>query len=78
MVDLPTADDARALQTLTDTYGTGNVQELRTSRRVQWTGRHYASGLEGTAVANAQAEPVGRARAATTLADAVARDALTP
>lgn len=74
-VEMPRTADAMGLKLLVDTYGTGNVRELRTPHGVRWTGRHYTSGRDDVTVVNAQAEPVGASAAAARLADAVARDA---
>jgi len=72
VVDMPDAEQARTYQRLVDTHGTGNVTELRASRRVTWTGKHYESALNETTVVNAQAEPAGRTATAARLASAVA------
>lgn len=77
-VDMPDADEARQLQRLMDRGGTGNITELSRERGGQrFSGDHYRSIREDTTVVNVQAEPVGRARAALTLArlaaDAAAR-----
>jgi hypothetical protein len=74
-VEMPGTADAMGLKRLVDTYGTGNVRELRTPRGVRWTGRHYTSGRDDVTVVNAQAEPIGASAVAARLADAVARDA---
>lgn len=75
VVEMTSTADAVALKRLVDTYGTGNVRELRTPRGVRWTGRYYMSGRDDMTVVNAQAEPVGASAVAARLADAVARDA---
>ncbi|MET0190730.1 MAG: hypothetical protein ABW212_17140, partial [Pseudonocardia sediminis] len=71
-VDMTDESRGRRLKTLVDTYGTGNIRELISSRRtlrsVRWTGQHYVSTRDGTTVVNAQAEPVGRTAAAAKLA----------
>lgn len=71
-VDMPSEQEALDFHRLVDTHGTGNVDELRASRRVTWTGEHYASSRSETTVVNAQAEPVGRTASAARLASAVA------
>jgi hypothetical protein len=56
--------DARALQRLLDTHGTGNLLELSREqgryRTLRSTGDFYASRRDGTVVSNAQAQPVAR------------------
>lgn len=74
-VEMPDITGAVELKRLVDTYGTGNVRELRTPEGIRWTGRHYASGRDEATVVNAQAEPVGASAVAARLAEAVARDA---
>lgn len=71
VVDMPDAQ-ARRFKSLVDIHGTGNLDELPASRRIEWTGVRYASGRNETTVVNAQAEPVGRTATATRLASAVA------
>jgi hypothetical protein len=76
-VDMP--DEAQALQykRLVDRHGTGNITELTKEggryARVQWTGEHYASTIDGATVVNVQAEPVGRAAQLTRLAQMAAQ-----
>ncbi|WP_130293211.1 hypothetical protein [Pseudonocardia sediminis] len=71
-VDMADESRGRRLKTLVDTYGTGNISELTSSRRalrgVRWTGQHYVSMRDGTTMVNAQAEPVGRTAAAAKVA----------
>jgi hypothetical protein len=63
-VEMTDETDARALQRLLDTHGTGNVLELSREqgryRTVRYTGDFYASRRDGTVVSNAQAQPVAR------------------
>jgi hypothetical protein len=76
-VDMP--DEAQALQykRLVDRHGTGNITELTKEggpyARVQWTGNHYASTIDGATVVNVQAEPVGRTAQLTRLAEVAAQ-----
>lgn len=81
-VDMPDRSQAQGLRTLIDTYGTGNVEELTSSRRalrgVRWTGRHYVSTRDESTVVNAQAEPVGRTAAAAKLAATATTAVTTP
>ncbi|WP_181778859.1 hypothetical protein [Pseudonocardia pini] len=72
VVDMADENDARELHRLLDTHGTGNITELRGTRRVTWTGEQYASGRHETTVVNAQAEPTGRTAAAVRLASSLA------
>jgi hypothetical protein len=78
-VEMPDAASARNYHSLVDTHGTGNVTELTRERGryrdVRFTGEHYESRRNGTAVMNAQAQPAGRAAAAEELEQMVA-DAL--
>lgn len=69
-VDMPDADQARQLQQLIDGNGTGNVTELSRERgRQRFSGEYYRRSVrEDSTVINVQAEPVGRTRAAITLA----------
>lgn len=76
-VDMPDADQARALQQLMDRDGTGNVTELsRENGGQRFSGDYYRSAREDTTVVNVQAEPVGRTRAAVTLARTAADNTL--
>jgi hypothetical protein len=62
-VNMPTAADARQYKKLVDRDDTGNITELsRESGRYQsyrYTGRFYASSIDGPSVENTQVEPVG-------------------
>ncbi|MBW0101199.1 hypothetical protein [Pseudonocardia sp. KRD291] len=73
---------ARGFKALVDADGTGNVEELTSSRRalrgVRWTGRNYVSTRDETTVVNAQAEPVGRTDAAAELAAIATTTVTTP
>jgi hypothetical protein len=59
-VEMPDAEQARALRTLMDRYGTGNITELSQERgrftHVDYNGAVYRSRLDGTLVVNAQAQ----------------------
>ena len=81
-VDMPGSEQARAFKRLVDRDGTGNITELSREtgryRNVRFTGDHYVSAHEDVTVINAQAEPVGRSRAAVTLAERVAGAVLDP
>jgi hypothetical protein len=78
VVDMPDNSQAGQFKRLVDSPGTGNITELRGTRRVTYTGEHYASIQEGATVVNAQAEPVGRTAAALRLAELVANSAASP
>jgi hypothetical protein len=74
---MPNASSAASYKELVDGSNTGNVTELSRDigpyRNVAYTGQFYASGTVGTAVWNAQAQPVDPTAAAvvnTILADA--------
>lgn len=75
-VEMPTAEDARALHVLVDGDGTGNVTELNRERvryrDVRFSGAAYESRRDGTVVVNAQAQPAGRTALAGELALIVA------
>ena len=72
-VDIPDPDQAHQLQRLMDRGGTGNVTELSRERGGQrFSGDYYRSAREDTTVINVQDEPVGRTRAALTLAERAA------
>ena len=77
VVDMPDNSQAGQFKRLVDSPGTGNITELRGTRRVTYTGEHYASIQEGATVVNAQAEPVGRTAAALRLAELVANQRVT-
>jgi hypothetical protein len=66
---------ARELRSLLDRDGTGNITELTRDRgryrSIRYTGDVYASGRDGTIVANAQAQPVVRGRAGLVLTSLV-------
>lgn len=61
-VRMPDQRSAVELKALLDRYGTGNVVELSREsgryRRIRFTGKAYASRLDGDTATNAQAQPV--------------------
>jgi hypothetical protein len=61
-VDMPDAVTAASYKHLVDGSGTGNVTELSRDigpyRNIAYSGEFYASGMIGTSVWNAQAQPV--------------------
>lgn len=67
-VDMSSASSAASFKHLVDGSGTGNVTELSRDigpyRNVAYTGQFYASGMVGTSVWNAQAQPVNPTLAA--------------
>lgn len=74
-VQMPDGSSARALKSLLDSSGTGNMTELSREqgkyRTVRYTGDAYASRLDGTVVINAQAQPVLRGAAGLALTSLV-------
>lgn len=71
-VDMPDADQARRLQQLIDTHGTGNAIELSGGHAVSFTGLRYASTRNNLTFVNGQAEPLaGNAQFAAQVANAV-------
>jgi hypothetical protein len=61
-VDMRSVSSARAYKRLVDAPGTGNVTELSRDsgayKRVHYSGDFYISGIDGTSVWNAEAQPV--------------------
>jgi hypothetical protein len=74
-VHMPSEAGASAYRELVDTHGTGNITELSRERGrhrdARFTGHVYASRRDGTVVANAQAQPVGRGAAGLALTEIV-------
>jgi hypothetical protein len=60
-VYMPSASSAYAYMRLADTWGTGNVTELSRDvgpyKDVMYSGKYYESGIRGTTVWNAEAQP---------------------
>lgn len=67
-VDMRTVAQTEQYKQLVDAAGTGNVTELTREsgpyRDVQFNGKNYISGINGTAVWNAEVQPVGSLPAA--------------
>jgi hypothetical protein len=61
-VDMPNVSVAKNYKQLVDKYTTGNVTELSRDmgpyQNIPYSGKHYASGIDNTAVWNVQVQPV--------------------
>jgi hypothetical protein len=72
-VRMTSASDAKALEDLDNTYGTGDVTPIATEvlqlGGIRFTGQHYASRRKGTLVVIAETEPVSGQPSATLLND---------
>jgi len=59
---MPNTSLAKKYKHLVDTGGTGNIEELSHDtgpyKEVSYTARFYASGIDGTAVWNAEVQPL--------------------